>query len=71
MFDVYQKKSDPMERVVVVHSCALPPIFPETEWKFMGKISSVSENVQSHITERGFFVYRTSKEFKEGGGLQI
>lgn len=71
MFDVYQNKFDPMERVVVVHSCSLRPIFPRSEWKFLGKISSVGENVKAYVTEQGFFVYRTSTEFKEGEALRI
>jgi hypothetical protein len=64
MFDVYQKKSDPMERVVVVHGSSLPAIFPSEEWRLLEKVNSVSANIGAYITKNDFYIYRTRPEVK-------
>ncbi|MEK4031570.1 hypothetical protein WOC76_21735 [Methylocystis sp. IM3] len=70
MFDVYQNKANPTERVVVIHSSPLPAIFPMEKWAFLGSVSSVSANIGSYVSDNGFYIYRTSIEFKKGEAIR-
>jgi transcriptional regulator with XRE-family HTH domain len=63
MFDVYENKSDKLERLIVARGAPIPAGQKGKEWVKLGTVPEVASDMKAEIQQRAFYRYKTNVPF--------